>query len=579
MTTSSEDVLLQVGEVRYKKGDGTLYVMSERLGWMMDHRDSMSVSHRYTDIKMQKISPEGKPKIQLQVVMHDGQTSTFHFVNRQGTAAQLKDRDDVKETLQQLLLKFKREVNKELEEKNRLLSENPSLLQLYRDLVITQVISAEEFWTQHANQYTQKQQAQKQDVGVSGAFLADIKPQTDGCNGLVYNLTADIIECIFKTYPAVRRKHLEHVPHKLSESEFWTKFFQSHYFHRDRINAGTKDLFTECAKLDEQEMRRDISAGIDDPLVDIGSFEDRSLDEGYGTGADKLSISQSGNIVHQNMIKRFNQHSIMVLKACQQNKSSLVNSTATDQKTKSPPNKDKLSPAPAVTVNGSGSGLPDSCYHKTKKMRIQEKISYEDLESPDNSETTLQGAQLNLSKVERYLHGPMPGAAGDSSSSSELMGTLQRLQHESLSWVSPGGHLPRQSSSVLVNPAAAVSALGELTPGGALMRGLHEETLAQMVPADLEKELGNLYVSLCELLRHFWACFPPTSPGLEEKAVHMHEALRRFQSARFKSFEDRILREYSQLSQHLTSHLNQILNAAFHKFATWQQRRAQQAIR
>lgn len=51
MTTSSEDVLLQVNQVRYKKGDGTLYVMNERLAWMMDNRDTVSVSHKYTDIK------------------------------------------------------------------------------------------------------------------------------------------------------------------------------------------------------------------------------------------------------------------------------------------------------------------------------------------------------------------------------------------------------------------------------------------------------------------------------------------------------------------------------------------------
>lgn len=34
------------------------------------------------------------------------------------------------------------------------------------------------------------------------ASQADIRPQTDGCNGLRYNLTADIIESIFRTYPA-----------------------------------------------------------------------------------------------------------------------------------------------------------------------------------------------------------------------------------------------------------------------------------------------------------------------------------------------------------------------------------------
>lgn len=34
------------------------------------------------------------------------------------------------------------------------------------------------------------------------ALQADIRPQTDGCNGLRYNLTTDIIESIFRTYPA-----------------------------------------------------------------------------------------------------------------------------------------------------------------------------------------------------------------------------------------------------------------------------------------------------------------------------------------------------------------------------------------
>ncbi|KDR19295.1 general transcription factor IIH subunit 1 isoform X2 [Zootermopsis nevadensis] len=559
MTTSSEDVLLQVGQVRYKKGDGTLYVMNERLAWMMDHRDTVSVSHRYTDIKTQKISPEGKPKIQLQVCLHDGTSSTFHFVNRLGQGAQVKDRDDVKELLQQLLQKFKCEVNKELEEKNRLLSQNPSLLQLYRDLVITHVISSEEFWSQHAMQYMQKQQNQKQDIGVSGAFLADIKPQTDGCNGLKYNLTSDIIECIFKTYPAVRKKHLEYVPHKLTESEFWTKFFQSHYFHRDRINAGSKDLFTECAKLDDQELKRDISAGIEDPLVDITSFEDKTLDEGYGTGGDRPVGVQSGNIVHQSMIKRFNQHSIMVLKACQQNTTCHSGSEPLDS-----------SVLPMKQPSQSSERNPDcSDYLRTaKKLRIQEKLVYDDLESDSKMQNV--GTQLSLSRVERYLHGPMPGSSEDVLSD-DVFTVSTRLQREAEGWCS----VARLQASTLVNPAAAVSALGELTPGGALMKGFEEESLAQLVPADLERELKNLYMSLCELFRHFWTSFPPTTPTLEAKAVRMHEALHRFHSARLKPFENRVLREFSPLSQHLTSHLNQMLNSAYRKFATWQQRKMQ----
>lgn len=51
MSSKSEDVLLQVSQVRYKKGDGTLYLMSERLAWILEHKDTVSVSHRYADIK------------------------------------------------------------------------------------------------------------------------------------------------------------------------------------------------------------------------------------------------------------------------------------------------------------------------------------------------------------------------------------------------------------------------------------------------------------------------------------------------------------------------------------------------
>lgn len=40
------------------------------------------------------------------------------------------------------------------------------------------------------------------------ALQADIRPQTDGCNGLRYNLTADIIESIFRTYPAGKKIRL-----------------------------------------------------------------------------------------------------------------------------------------------------------------------------------------------------------------------------------------------------------------------------------------------------------------------------------------------------------------------------------
>lgn len=77
----------------------------------------------------------------------------------------LADRDKVKELLQQLLPNFKRKVDKELEEKNRILSENPHLFQLYKDLVITQVLTSDEFWNTHAKEHALKKTNKKQSIG------------------------------------------------------------------------------------------------------------------------------------------------------------------------------------------------------------------------------------------------------------------------------------------------------------------------------------------------------------------------------------------------------------------------------
>lgn len=99
-------------------------------------------------------------------MLHNGVSSTFHFTNKSGLQGQLSDRDKVKDMLQTLLPKFKRKVDKELEEKNQLLSTNPTLLQLYKDLVMTEVVSSEEFWTQHAQQYMQKRKQQPQEIGL-----------------------------------------------------------------------------------------------------------------------------------------------------------------------------------------------------------------------------------------------------------------------------------------------------------------------------------------------------------------------------------------------------------------------------
>lgn len=81
---------------------------------------------------------------------------------------------------------------------------------------------------------------------------------------------------------------------------------------RDRINTGTKDIFTECGKIDDQALKIAVAEGSGDVLLDLRTFQDNSLEEGFGGAASDKNGVNSGNIVHQSMIKRFNQHSTMV---------------------------------------------------------------------------------------------------------------------------------------------------------------------------------------------------------------------------------------------------------------------------
>ena len=607
MTTSSEDILLLVNGVRHKKNDGTLYLMAERIAWMPNGKDCFTISYKYSDIKIQKISPEGKPKIQLQIVLHNNEATTFHFVNPEGIEKQLKDRKEVKELLQQLLPRFKKKISKELEEKNQILSDDPELFQLYKDLVVSQVITAEEFWTKLApvrcpsliktlniptsslDTFNLKNLSSNitQRIGISPAFLADIKSQADGCNGIKYNITTDIIEAIFRTYPAVKRKHFENVPHKISDSEFWTRFFQSHYFHRDRVfsscNSSKSDLFADCAKIDENEVKKAAKKGVVDPFVDLTCFDDvhylhgsSEVKEDKETKSKDRDTFTSESLPNANraLIERFNLHSFMILEASKsretsnesQEKSSLVSSALPTShhsvngviKNKSKDKKVSESVktlAPQVSRELSPE-LESEEVKKVKTLRLKEKTEIEDLDSNICSDSTSwinkEAKALTISNKQRYLAGPTPVTIDSVSrniftNNHNFIPLLDSLCHQE----NVITHWKLSLNTCLSSPAA-ITALSELSPGGALLKSSHTICLKDVVPHDVQKELKQLYFSCNELLRHFWNCFPVTSDVLEEKVIQMKATLERFQFTKIQPFHDRLIKDHydSEVSRH-----------------------------
>ncbi|CAB4070025.1 TFIIH1 [Lepeophtheirus salmonis] len=475
MSRSSEDILLTVHHVKHKKNDGILFIMSERIGvddWEPGCVQSSSQIHGHQI--SQKSPQKGSPKSRYRIGM-EPRNSFFSSSP-----------------------KFKKKVNKELEDKNRKLSESPNLLQLYKDLVSTHILTADEFWARHGKSglgLSSNTGGENQEVGGFRLFLGEIKPQADGANGLKYNLTGDIIQSIFKTYPA------------------------SHYFHRDRIiGKGVKDLFTECAKDDDKKIKAALTTGVSDILADIAKFDDTSLDQHYGS---KDSEKSQVNFVHQNIIKRFNHHSIMVMNVSKN--PSEVNSN----------------------VN----------------KRLKEKLEYEDL---NTKEPYIKIAKLSLTKPERYLNGPTPVLSSSYCTSDELSRSRKLLADSLRTWKNT------RPPNVLT-ASKAVSTLTDLTPGGALMKGSQSQALAESCPETVQQDLKQVYISLGELLRHFWACYPPTTPQLQEKASKMFETLKKFERVKIRPFENELIRNYNSAAK-MTTHINRMLDAAYRKHTTWQQK-------
>lgn len=85
---------------------------------------------------------------------------------------------------------------------------------------------------------------------------------------------------------------------------------------------------------------------------------------------------------------------------------------------------------------------------------------------------------LKLTQIDRYLHGPVPGSEKFGVHQKEIPIILNQMRIETAKWGN-NANLPRQDSKTLVSPGAAVLALGELTPGGALMKGFREESLGR----------------------------------------------------------------------------------------------------
>jgi hypothetical protein len=204
------------------------------------------------------------------------------------------------------------------EQRNQLLKADPSLRDLYHELVVSGIISEEEFWkvreasieieatnktlarNSAAFPFSQQQQQQKQQQGLSSSLVNNIQsllssegstnifassivqPVKETDDVLHFKLTAATIHQIFVDHPAVRVAYKRLVPEKMSEQEFWTKYLQSQYYKLRQQSSATnspshneketRNDETDTARTGTRRNKR-TSAQLSEETKDLGKDE------------------------------------------------------------------------------------------------------------------------------------------------------------------------------------------------------------------------------------------------------------------------------------------------------------------
>jgi len=177
--------------------------------------------------------------------------------------------------------------------RSSLLAANPSLRSQHQFLVEeTKTVDEDDFWKTH-NNLLQEEYAKI--CGMARAGTSSLLQSHLPLQGRV-TLGVEEMRQIFILYPAVHKAYEEKVPLELSDEQFWRKYLESEYFHRDRGRLGTTarnhaaDASAEKTKAeraaDDQDARA-AAVGTDD----LFSRYDQKLREQSGKNSSSKNNS------------------------------------------------------------------------------------------------------------------------------------------------------------------------------------------------------------------------------------------------------------------------------------------------
>ena len=227
----------------FKKRKGVLKITDDTLTWKQTD-SANEISFPFQQIKTQMAHKTDKTLLKIVLITDESVQLRFESGDNRDVLVSLIKEKELKPVI---LDEF------EIQARQDLLTTYVELGQIHKELVLQKVITEQEFWSLREHDLSLKKFMIMQSKGTSSMLTADVMMNNQGSQTEI-KITADDIHAIFTQYPGVQKAFLNNVPTTMSETEFWTAYFQSKYFHRNRVGSvresGKGDIFEKYMEMD-----------------------------------------------------------------------------------------------------------------------------------------------------------------------------------------------------------------------------------------------------------------------------------------------------------------------------------------
>ncbi|KAI3977319.1 hypothetical protein MKX01_000232, partial [Papaver californicum] len=330
-------------------------------------------------------------------------------------------------------------------------------------------------------------------------------------NKVTFSLTPEIIQQIFTEKPAVHQAFLKFVPSKMTEKDFWTKYCRAEFLHR------TKNAVAAAAEAAEDE---ELAIRRVDPTLDMEADEGDDYihlpDHGIFRDGSKEFTDSEYEQYKRTLAQDLNRHAAVVLEG------RTLDMELGDTRT--------LAEALAKSKKAElATQMSDEKANHNRLERASRMAEIEDLQTPHN----LPFAPLLIKDPREYFDSQQANALkalGDTAvgtktincnvNTAQAYGFLRKTISEmKVTGLSDPVIEPEVARKVLIGLSQQLSStkynLGK-NP---------QESILDRFPKKTKEELLHFWISIQELLKHFWSSYPITTTYLNTKISRLKDAM------------------------------------------------------